>query len=42
MNVHMEIETPKILIRYPLREDGEPGSKPTNTWVLCPAAKQQK
>lgn len=38
INVRMEMETPNLLIRYVLRDDGEPDSKPSNTWVRCPAA----
>jgi len=41
MNVRMEMETPNLLIRYALKDDGEPDIKPANTWVRCPAAKRK-
>jgi len=37
MNVRMEMETPNTLIRYVLKQDGEPETKPADTWVRCPA-----
>jgi hypothetical protein len=38
-NARMEMETPDLLIRYALKEDGEPDPKPVNTWTRCPLAK---
>lgn len=42
MNVRMEMETPNLLIRYALKDGGEPDSEPANIWVRCPATKKQK
>ena len=41
MNVRMEMETPNLLIRYALKDDGEPDAKPANAWVRCPVAKRK-
>jgi len=41
MNVRMEMETPNLLIRYALKDDGELDTNPANTWVRCPAAKRK-
>ncbi len=41
MNVRIEMETPNLLIRYALKDDGEPDTKPANTWVRCPAPKRK-
>lgn len=37
VDARMEMETPDILIRYRLKEDGEPNPKPANIWRRCPA-----
>ena len=37
VNARMEMETPNMLIRYVLKEDGEPDPKPVNVWVRCPS-----
>lgn len=37
VNARMEMETPDLLVRYRLGEDGEPEPKPVNTWVRCPS-----
>ncbi len=36
VNARMEMETPNTLIRYQLKDNGEPNPKPVNTWVKCP------
>lgn len=37
VNARMEMETPRTLIRYALRDNGEVDPKPVNTWVRCPS-----
>ncbi len=36
VNARMEMETPNLLIRYTLQENGEPSPSPVNVWVRCP------
>lgn len=38
VNARMEMETPDLLIRYRLKDDGEPDPKPVSTWRRCPSA----
>ncbi|WP_225009715.1 hypothetical protein [Novosphingobium percolationis] len=37
MNVRMEMETPNLLIRYALNDDGVPDPHPSDIWVRCPS-----
>ena len=35
VNARLEMESPNLLIRYALDDEGEPNPKPANTWVRC-------
>lgn len=39
MNTRLELETPNLLIRYAISEDGEPDPRPVNIWIRCPPRK---
>lgn len=42
VNARMELETPDMLVRYRLKDDGEADPKPVNIWVRCPNSPSAK
>jgi hypothetical protein len=41
MNLSLVMEKPNVLVRYALKEDGEPDESHADRWVRCAAGKRQ-